>query len=206
VSRTYLAIASLVLSSSSALAGGGGGHHEPHVANVWGVGSEYSATPAIGLLAITFVIFVVVLAFGIPKLGVPGVVPLLTKYLGIRADAIEQAMAEAKKAKEDAERRAKDAEQKLAALEGEVARMQADFEAQGKLEAERIQKAAGEMANKIAKDAEDTIAAELQRAREQLRAEASALALKLAEERIQKLLTPADDQKLKKSLIAELSA
>lgn len=205
MSRTYLAIASLVLSSSSALAEGGG-HHEPHIANVWGVGPEFSATPAIGLLAITFVIFVVVLAFGIPKLGVPGVVPVLTKYLGTRADAIEQAMAEAKKAKEDAERRAKDAEHKLAALEGEVARMQADFEAQGKLEAERIHKAAGEMATKIAKDAEDTIAAELQRAREQLRAEASALALKLAEERIQKLLTPADDQKLKKSLIAELSA
>lgn len=196
--HTVAAITATLLSASAALAaGGGGGHHEPHIANVWGLGEKYAETPALGWLSITFAIF----AFGLVRLAGPAI----KKHLVTRADTIERAMAEAKKAKEDAERRAKDAEQKLAALEGEVARMQSDFEAQGKLEAERIQKAAEEMARKIARDAEDTIAAEIHRAREQLRAEASALALKLAEERITKLLTPADDQKLTKNLLTELS-
>jgi F-type H+-transporting ATPase subunit b len=200
VNRHIVVVSAALLSATSALAagGGGGGHHEPHIANVWGLGEKYAETPALGWLSITFAIF----AFGLVRLAGPAI----KKHLVTRADAIEQAMAEAKKAKEDAERRAKDAEQKLAALEGEVARMQADFEAQGKLEAERIQKAAEDMAKKIAKDAEDTIGAETQRAREQLRAEASALALQLAEERIKKLLTPGDDQKLTKTLITELSA
>jgi F-type H+-transporting ATPase subunit b len=198
VNRHTVVVTSVLLSASAALAaGGGGGHHEPHIANVWGLGEKYADTPALGWLSITFAIF----AFGLVRLAGPA----LKKHLVTRADTIEHAMAEAKKAKEDAERRAKDAEAKLAALEGEVARMQADFEAQGKLEAERIQKAAEEMAKKIAKDAEDTIGAETQRAREHLRAEASALALQLAEERIKKLLTPADDQKLTKTLISELS-
>ena len=63
-----------------------------------------------------------------------------------------------------------------------------------------------EMAKKIAKDAEDTIGAEMERARETLRAEASRLALQLAEERIKQMLTPADDEKLKKTLIQDLAA
>jgi F-type H+-transporting ATPase subunit b len=196
--HTVVVVTSALFSASAALAaGGGGGHHEPHIANVWGLGEKYADTPALGWLSITFAIF----AFGLVRLAGPAI----KKHLVTRADAIEHAMAEAKKAKDEAERRAKDAEAKLAALEGEVARMQSDFEAQGKLEAERIQKAAEEMAKKIGRDAEDTIAAETQRAREQLRAEASTLALQLAEERIKKLLSAADDQKQTKTLITELS-
>ena len=195
--HTVVLTVSLLSASAALAAGGGGGHHEPHIANVWGLGEKYADTPALGWLSITFAIF----AFGLVRLAGPAI----KKHLVTRADAIEHAMAEAKKAKDEAERRAKDAEAKLAALEGEVARMQSDFEAQGKLEAERIQKAAEEMAKKIGRDAEDTIAAETQRAREQLRAEASTLALQLAEERIKKLLSAADDQKLTKTLITELS-
>ncbi len=195
--HTVVLTVSLLSASAALAAGGGGGHHEPHIANVWGLGEKYADTPALGWLSITFAIF----AFGLVRLAGPAI----KKHLVTRADAIEHAMAEAKKAKDEAERRAKDAEAKLAALEGEVARMQSAFEAQGKLEAERIQKAAEEMAKKIGRDAEDTIAAETQRAREQLRAEASTLALQLAEERIKKLLSAADDQKLTKTLITELS-
>jgi len=192
-------IVTSLLLATSALAGGGAGHHdEPHIANVWGLGEQYASTPALGWLSITFAIFV----FGLVRAAKK---PLQTHLL-TRADTIERAMIEAKKAKEAAERRAKDAEQKLAALEGEVKKMQADFEAQGKAEADRIKSAAEDMAKKIAKDSEDTIAAEVERAREQLRAEASRLALQVAEERIKQMLTPADDEKLKKGLIQELSA
>lgn len=199
---TVSALGTSMLWATASLAESGGhaagGHAEPHIANVWGLGEKFAESPALGWLSITFALF----AFGVFR----GVKAPLKQHLMTRADTLEKAMAEAQKAKADAERRAKEAEQKLAALEGEVKKMQADFEGQGKLEAERIKQAAEEMAKKIAKDAEDTIGAEVERARETLRAEASRLALQLAEERIKQMLTPADDEKLKKTLIQDLAA
>lgn len=176
-----------------------GGHHgAPHVSNWWGIGEQYANTPALGWLTLTFLIFVGTLVW----LGRPAI----KRHLELRADAVEKAIAEARRAKEDAEKRAKDAEAKLAALSGEVEKMKAEFTAQGKLEAERIATAAADMAKKIARDTEDTIGAETERAKEALRVEASKLALQLAEERIKQLLTDADDGKLKTSLIQGLSA
>ena len=34
------------------------GDIEPHVANWWGIGAKYAETPALGLLSITFLVFV----------------------------------------------------------------------------------------------------------------------------------------------------
>ncbi len=178
--------------------GHGAGHHEPHVANWWGIGEKYAETPALGWLTITFLIFAGGVVYFVRK--------PLSSHLVARADTVERAIAEATKAREDAERRARDAEARLAALDGEVKRMKADFTLQGKAEADRIEKTAADMAIKIAKDAEDTIGAETDRARESLRAEASKLALQLAEERIKAMLSAADDERLKKSLISDLSA
>lgn len=174
------------------------GHHAPHVANWWGIGEQYAQTPALGWVTVTFLIFVGALVYFARK--------PLTNHLVSRADTIETAIKEAQAAKAAAEARARDAEEKLAALAGEVDKMKADFESQGKAEADRIKMAAKDMAKKISRDAEDTINAEIERAREQLRAEASRLALQLAEERIKQMLTAADDDRLKGSLISELSA
>ncbi len=190
--------AAALLWASASFAAEGGHHAEPHIANMWGLGEKYAESPALGWLTITFALF----AWGVVR-SAKGP---LKNHLETRADGLEKAMAEAQKAKADAERRAKEAEQKLAALEGDMKQMQADFESQGKLEAERIKTSAEEMAKKIAKDAEDTIGAEMERARETLRAEASRLALQLAEERIKHMLTAADDEKLKKTLIQDLAA
>lgn len=176
-----------------------GGHHgAPHVSNWFGIGEQYADTPALAWLTVTFLVFVGLLVwFGRPA---------IKKHLETRADTVEKAIAEARRAREDAEKRAKDAEAKLAALAGEVEKMKAEFTAQGQLESERINVAAADMAKKIARDAEDTIGAETERAKEALRVEASKLALQLAEERIKQLLTDADDGKLKTSLIQGLSA
>lgn len=176
---------------------GAAGHHAPHIANWWGIGEQYADTPALGWLTITFLIFVGVLVF----FGRPAI----KRYLENRADTVEKAIAEARRAKENAEKRAAEAEAKLAALAGEVDKMKAEFTAQGKLEAERIAAAADDMAKKIARDAEDTIVAETERAREALRVEAGKLALQMAEERIKGLLSAADDERLKTSLIQGLS-
>lgn len=198
----FVATAAFAAEHGEAVAAHGeaaGGHHgAPHVSNWWGIGEQYANTPALGWLTITFLIFVgILVTFGRPA---------IKKHLETRADAVEKAIAEARRAREDAEKRAKDAEAKLAALAGEVEKMKAEFTAQGKLESERIATAATEMAKKIARDTEDTIGAETERAKEALRVEASKLALQLAEERIKQLLTDADDGKLKTSLIQGLSA
>jgi F-type H+-transporting ATPase subunit b len=162
------------------------------------MGAAYAETPALGWLACTFALFVGLLVYF-------GARPL-KEHLQTRADAVEKAIAEATRAKEAALARARDAEAKLAALDGEVQKMKADFEAQGKAEAERIEAAAAEMAKKIAKDTEDMVAAEVERAREALRAEAAKLALQTAEERIKQMLGPADDARLRGSLVKDLQA
>jgi F-type H+-transporting ATPase subunit b len=199
VSFPRLAVLALALPGVARAAGGGdAGHGAPHVANWWGMGAAYAETPALGWLACTFALFVGLLVYF-------GARPL-KEHLQTRADAVEKAIAEATRAKEAALARARDAEAKLAALDGEVQKMKADFEAQGKAEAERIEAAAAEMAKKIAKDTEDMVAAEVERAREALRAEAAKLALQTAEERIKQMLGPADDARLRGSLVKDLQA
>lgn len=174
-----------------------GGHGEPHIANWWTMGEAMAKTPALGWLTITFLIFAGGLVYLVKK--------PLSLHLQTRADTVEKAMAEAQKAKEAAEKRAREAEARLASLDDEMKKMRVDFEAQGKAEAERIEATAKEMAAKVAKDAEDTIRAEVERAKETLRGEASKLALQVAEERIKTMLSAADDERLKKSLIRDLT-
>ena len=198
-SSFFASFAAVAAEHGEAAAAHGGGHHAaPHVSNWWGMGEQYADTPALGWLTITFLIFVGVLVFFAR--------PAIKRYLENRADVVEKAMAEARRAKEDAERRAREAEAKLAALSGEVDKMKAEFVAQGQLEAQRIAAAAADMAKKIGRDAEDTIAAESQRAMEALRVEASRLALQIAEDRIKQMLSAADDERLKGSLLQGLSA
>ena len=178
--------------------GSSAGHDEPHVANWWHMGPGYAETPALGWLTLTFLIFVGGLVYFAKK-------PLQIE-LDNRADAVEKAIAEATRAKDEALARAREAEARLQALDGEVKKMRSDFEAQGRAEADRIAKAAQEMAARIARDAEDTISAETERAREMLRAEASKIALQLAEERIKQALSAADDTRLQRGLIQDLQA
>jgi F-type H+-transporting ATPase subunit b len=195
---TTAAAASALFSTAAQAGGGGGGHSEPHVANWFGIGEQYASTPAVGWMFVTFAIFLGLLV----KFGKKP----LADHLQNRSDTVKNAIEEATRAKEQAEARAREAEAKLAALDAEVSRMKADFQAQGKVESARIEAAAKEMAAKIARDADATIAAEVDRAREALRVEAARLALQLAEERIVEGLTPADDARLKKSLLDTLAA
>ncbi|MBI1944897.1 MAG: ATP synthase F0 subunit B [Deltaproteobacteria bacterium] len=201
LARWFFVVVPVLTATVGALAkgaehGAGGGHAE--VKNWWGVGAAYAESPALGLLSITFFAFLGVLVVALKK--------PLALYLENRADTVKKAIEEAKRARDAAEARARDAEAKLAALGGEVLRLKADFEAQGKAEAERLEKLAHDAAARIAKDAEDTIAAEAQRAQLVLRQEAARLALELAEERIKGALTDADEVRLHKSLVDELRA
>ncbi len=169
---------------------------EPHVANWWGIGTQYAEAPALGWVAVTFVVFVVAIVM---YLG-----PRFRNVLADRADLVEKGIEEARRAREAAEARAQEAESKLKNLEDEMRRLRADFEEQGKAELERLEKMAQDTAVRIGKDAEDTIAAETDRARQSLRAEAARLALEMAEERIRAALSGSDDARLQKALIDDL--
>ena len=175
-----------------------GGHGAPHVANWWSLGKEHADAPALGWMFVTFATFLGLLVFFVRK--------PLTSYLEARSDEVKKAIEEAKRAKEAAEARARDAEQKLRALDSEIGKMKADFESQGKAEAERIEQLAQQTAARIQKDAEDTIAAERERAMQQLRAEAARLALELAEEKIKGALSANDDVRLQKQLVDHLTS
>ena len=176
----------------------GGGHGAPHIANWWSLGKEHAEAPALGWMFVTFLTFVAALVFVLRK--------PLSLYLESRSDQVKKAIEEAKRAKESAEARARDAEQKLRALDTEIGKMRADFEAQGKLEGDRIEKLAHDAAARIQKDAEDTITAERDRAMQALRQEAAKLALELAEEKIKGALSAADDARLQKSLVDHLGS
>jgi F-type H+-transporting ATPase subunit b len=174
-----------------------GAHHGPAITNLFGMIGHPEA-PALVWLAVTFLIFAAAV-FRFAK------APVMNHVVS-RSDTVQRALDEAKRAKEAAEARAQAAEARLAALDGEVKRMHGEFEAQGKLEASRIEEAAKLASARIMKDAEDTIVAETQRSMEALRTEAAALALQQAEVRIRAALKSDDDVRLQSSLMQDLRA
>jgi F-type H+-transporting ATPase subunit b len=200
VKRLFIVGVSLVSSSLLAAESGAGAHdaHEAHVANWWGLGAEHAHEPALGLVTMTFLIFTSALLWILR--------PRIRRLLEDRSYSVAKAIEEAQRARAAAEDRAREVENKLASLAGEMRTLRADFEVQGKVEMQRLEKVAHETAARIAKDAEDTIGAESERARQVLRAEAAKLALALAEERIRHALTGDDDARLQKALVAGLGA
>lgn len=185
-----------LLYSSLAFASGDG--HGPHITNWFQLGSEYQNTPALGWLSFTFFTFAGMLVFWVRK--------PLGRYLATRSDSVSKALTEAKKAKEAAEARAAESAAKLSALEGEIEALKAEFRAQGEAELRRMEEAAKATAARINKDAEDTLQAETERARELLKAEGARIALQLAEERIRGAVADADHARLTQNFIQDLSA
>lgn len=177
--------------------GHGGGHHEPHVTNWVSLGEVNKHAPALAWLSLTFVIFVGILLYFVKR--------PLGNYLEHRHVSIKNAIEEARIAKEEAERKKREYEQRLQQLDDEVVKMRAEFEARGRSEMERLEAAGKAAAERILKDAESTIAADFARAQDALKAEASRLALQLAEQRISAALTEADEAQLRTSFISEIA-
>lgn len=195
------ALPAVLLSSSIALAAGGeeahGGDHAIHI-NWFGIGEQYKESPALGFLIITFLIFAGLVIYFARK--------PMNEHLASRADEIKRTIEEAAKAKEAAEARARAAEARLAKLEQEISTMRADIENQGKAEIARLEQAGKTAAERIAKDAEDTIAAETLRAQNTLQQEAVRLALNLAEQRLTQAVSTADDDALRQNFLRDLGA
>lgn len=179
--------------------GGEGDHgHEAHVANWFNpLGEENRHAPALAWVMFTFAVFAaIVVRFGKKP---------LKSYVEQRHDVVKGAIEEAKKAKEEAEAKKREYEQRLAALDDEIAALKKEFEERGRAEMARLEEAGKRSAERIRKDAEETIAAETERAQQALKAEAAKLALELAEARIRQAVTDADEKRLRDQFLAELA-
>jgi F-type H+-transporting ATPase subunit b len=196
------AITGLALfASGSALAEGGGGHGgghgEPHVANWFKLGSEHAEAPALGWLTVTFVIFVAIIVRSVRR--------PLNNFLEARAEDVKTALAEAKQAKEDAEAKAREYEDRLAKLDSEIASLKDEFRSRGEAEMKRLEAAGQKAAERVLRDAEDTVAAEFEKAQQALKLEASKIALELAEDRIRGALGDKDHARLETDFIQDVA-
>lgn len=189
----------LVAGSAHASGGpGGAGDHAPHVANWFGLGSQYLHEPALGWLMVTFVLFALLIVGAARR--------PLGRHLQNRADGIRRALAEAQEARADAEARAAASEARLAQLDAEVQDLKAEFRRQGEAELARMEQAANAAAARLHKDAEDTLRAEAKRHQEALKREGARIALELAEQRVRSAVADGDRQRLTQNFIQDLSA
>jgi len=180
-------------------AGFSSGHAGPPPSiNWWGLGSQYSENPAMGWLLITFVIFVWILATLIKKpLGL---------YLETRSKDIKHAIEEGQKAKEESEQKLRLYEEKLNSLDHEIAKMKASFLEQAQAERALKEKMTKNTGDRILKDIDDTIKANLERAKNKLAEEVISGALAKAQTAILESHLPEVDNYLKSSLVEDIKS
>lgn len=197
-SLLLLAISTLALPALAAGGGGGGDHHEPHVANWWGALSEVNAhAPALGWLTITFVLFVAIVFKALRR--------PLTNYLETRSDEVKNALEEARQARAEAEAKARAYEDRLANLGAEIDALKGEFKSRGEAELRRLEQAGKAAAERIAKDAEDTIGAETERAQQALKTEAARLSLQLAAETLKTAIEAPDHSRLEQAFLRDMA-
>ena len=103
-----------------------------------------------------------------------------------RREGISSALEEAEKARTDAEAKFAEYDEKLNKAESEISVITAELKREGELERDRIIAQAKESAEKIRTEAEKTAGFEVAKAKAELKAEATRLAVELAEELLKK--------------------
>jgi F-type H+-transporting ATPase subunit b len=119
-----------------------------------------------------------------------------------RTESIRKNLEEARRASEDANRRLSDIEARLSRLDAEIAEMRKQAEAEAAVEEQRIREAAEQDRRKVIESAEQEIDAVAKAARRDLKSYAAALAVSLAEKRIQ--IDAKTDQALVGTFVREL--
>ena len=113
-----------------------------------------------------------------------------------RREGIATALEEAEKARTDAEAKFAEYDEKLNKAESEIKVIAADLKREGELERDRIIAQAKESAEKIRNEAEKTAGFEVAKAKTELKAEATRLAVELAEELLKKNFSSKDESRL----------
>ena len=189
--------------TASAALAAGGGHGEPHVTNWFSLPminielSESIHAPALFWVMVSFAIYVGIIIFIMSK--------KLPEFLTQRSELIRQAIDEASEAKKEAEANARKYEERMAKLDEELKQMREDFSTQGQTEFERIEQSAESAAQKMQKDTEATIDAELQKALAQLQTETAKLSYDLAKEQLEKSLNASDQARLEETFLEDLN-
>ncbi len=111
-----------------------------------------------------------------------------------RREGIKASLEEAEVVKADAEKKFKEYDEKIKKAEEEIQGIAAMIKAQGEEEKKRIIADAGRAAEKMKEDAKARMDQELKKAKNELRLEASELAVQLAEDILKKKVTKEDHE------------
>lgn len=190
-SKTFISIATalavlLVATMAFASSGAEGAH-----------GEEGSPWRGFMFSAINFAIFATALIIIYKKFD-------LGSLLRSRTEAIEKGIAEAREAKEAAQRALDEVRARFDKKDAEIKEMLEAAERSGQRESEALVLEGERMAQKLIEQTRNNIEHELKQAREALKAEAVALALEVAEQKIKERLTPEAQQRLLEDVIAKL--
>ncbi|MEC4685907.1 MAG: F0F1 ATP synthase subunit B [Nitrospirota bacterium] len=125
-------------------------------------------------------------------------------YFKQRTELIEKSLTEAREAKELAQKALKEVEEKLTLKDQEIERIIESAKQSGQAEHDNLIEQGKEMSEKIRQQVRTNIEMELKNAKAALRAEASGLALKLAEKRLRERLTEEEQMRLLEESIKRL--
>lgn len=129
----------------------------------------------------------------------------LRDFLANRRRQVVASMAEAARLKEEAECLKRDYEAKAAQLDQARADLIAEIRSIAEADRARALVAAAEAAERLRRDAERTAQSDLERAREELRAEAALLAQQLAVDEVRRRLTDDDRRRLLAEFLSKVN-
>lgn len=148
-----------------------------HHINWWSLGGAHSENPAMGWYMLTFIVFIAGLVYYLR--------PPLALFFETRSNDIKKAIEEARMAKAESEAKLRECEARLQSLDAEIAQMKSEFMRQGEIERQNLKEAAQLMATQIAKDAQDTIAAEIHHAKLVIKRQLASSVINLAKQNVQ---------------------
>lgn len=118
----------------------------------------------------------------------------MKSFFAGRREGIKASLEEAEVVKADAEKKFKEYDEKIKKAEEEIQGIAAMIKAQGEEEKKRIIADAGRAAEKMKEDAKARMEQELKKAKNELRLEASELAVQMAEDILKKKVTKEDHE------------
>lgn len=142
-----------------------------------------------------------IVAFLVGKYGGPAIRKMVTD----RHDEVAKQLEESTRLREEAKAKLDEYNQKLAQLDTEIARLVDGIRNEAEHDKQRIVAEATQRAERMKKEAEQTIAAEIARVKTQLEREVTLTAIAVAEKLLAEKTTEADQRKLNEQFIGALA-
>ncbi len=177
----------LLFAVGVAFGAGGGGHGEVKMATHLGIELKYKVWDLIFRI-VNFGVLAVVLIYLIRK--------PMAQALASRRQGIKDQLADLEKERQEAEKELAEQKQKLARLDKAVEKIVAEYVKEGEAAKARIIEEAKAVAEKLQEQANKNIAHELQRAKQQLKAEMAEEAVAMAEGIIKRNIDAKDQKRI----------